>query len=167
MNINHVVCVRSNWFAEIKTGTIIGEHQPMRCRLRISSAYYLLQAVKLKNSKGTLLFWQENTTKNIIYIPCRIDALHVRLSRSLSLALALFSCEKKAKWRRVVRFTLELTVCQIQVRCASIQMIWKIDRLTESETLKRSVREYFFFAALNSGCLWQHSTTSCACILSS
>ncbi len=25
MNINQVVCVRSNWFAEIKTGTMIGE----------------------------------------------------------------------------------------------------------------------------------------------
>ncbi len=25
MNIDHVVCVRSNWFAEIKTGMIIGE----------------------------------------------------------------------------------------------------------------------------------------------
>ncbi len=34
MNINHIVCVRSNWFAEIKTGTIIGKCQ------RISSAHY-------------------------------------------------------------------------------------------------------------------------------
>ncbi len=30
MNINQVVCIRSNWFAEIKTGTIIGERRPMR-----------------------------------------------------------------------------------------------------------------------------------------
>ncbi len=30
MNINKVVCVRSNWFAEIKTGMIIAERQPMR-----------------------------------------------------------------------------------------------------------------------------------------
>ncbi len=30
MNINQVVCVGSNWFAEIKTGMIIGERQPMR-----------------------------------------------------------------------------------------------------------------------------------------
>ncbi len=30
MNINHVVCVRLNWFAEIKTGMIIGECRPMR-----------------------------------------------------------------------------------------------------------------------------------------
>ncbi len=30
MNINQVVCVRSNWFAEIKTGMIIGERRPMR-----------------------------------------------------------------------------------------------------------------------------------------
>ncbi len=30
MNINQVVCIRSNWFAEIKTGAMIGEHRPMR-----------------------------------------------------------------------------------------------------------------------------------------
>jgi len=30
MNINQVVCIRSNWFAEIKTGMMIGEHRPMR-----------------------------------------------------------------------------------------------------------------------------------------
>ncbi len=30
MNINHIVCIRSNLFAEIKTGTIIGERQPIR-----------------------------------------------------------------------------------------------------------------------------------------
>ncbi len=30
MNINQVVFIRSNWFAEIKPGTIIGERQPMR-----------------------------------------------------------------------------------------------------------------------------------------
>ncbi len=28
-------------------------------------------------------------------------------------------------------------------------------------------RLYFFFAAQNSGCFWQHSTASCVCILSS
>ncbi len=30
MNINQVVCIRSNWFAEIKIGTMIGEHRPIR-----------------------------------------------------------------------------------------------------------------------------------------
>ncbi len=40
MNINQVVCIRSNWFAEIKTGTMIGEHRPMNCLLRISSDHY-------------------------------------------------------------------------------------------------------------------------------
>ncbi len=30
MNINHVVWIRSKWFAEIKTGMTIGERQPMR-----------------------------------------------------------------------------------------------------------------------------------------
>ncbi len=37
MNINHIVWVRSNWFAEIKTGMIIGERRPMR----LSFAQYL------------------------------------------------------------------------------------------------------------------------------
>ncbi len=40
MNINQVVCIRSNWFAEIKTGTMIGEHRPMKLPLRISSDHY-------------------------------------------------------------------------------------------------------------------------------
>ncbi len=40
MNVNQVVCIRSNGFAEIKTGATIGEHRPMRLRLRISSAHY-------------------------------------------------------------------------------------------------------------------------------
>ncbi len=30
MNIIHGICIRSYLFAEIKTGTIIGERQPMR-----------------------------------------------------------------------------------------------------------------------------------------
>ncbi len=30
MNINQVVCIHSNLFAEIKTGAMIGEHRPMR-----------------------------------------------------------------------------------------------------------------------------------------
>ncbi len=30
MNINNIIiCILSNWFAEIKTGKIIGERQPM------------------------------------------------------------------------------------------------------------------------------------------
>jgi len=41
MNINLVVCIRSNWFAEIKTGMMIGESAGQwDCRLRISSAHY-------------------------------------------------------------------------------------------------------------------------------
>ncbi len=28
----------------------------------------LAEFLKLKNSKGTSLFWQENTTKNIVYM---------------------------------------------------------------------------------------------------
>ncbi len=36
MNINHVVCVCSNWFAEIKTGTIMVSAGQWDCRLRIS-----------------------------------------------------------------------------------------------------------------------------------
>ncbi len=43
----------------------------------------------------------------------------------LSLPLSL----KKAKRRRVVGLKLELTVHQIQVRCASIQMNWKIAQI--------------------------------------
>ncbi len=30
MNINHIVWIRSSWFAEIKTWMIIGERRPMR-----------------------------------------------------------------------------------------------------------------------------------------
>ncbi len=40
MNINQVVCIRSNWFAEIKTETMIGDAGQWDCRLRISSAHY-------------------------------------------------------------------------------------------------------------------------------
>ncbi len=74
MSINHVVCVHLNWFAEIKTGTIIGDHQPMRLPLNISSAHcrktrQFLKAEKIqRNLLFPLLFWQENTTKNIVYM---------------------------------------------------------------------------------------------------
>ncbi len=40
--------------------------------------------------------------------------------RATCKSLSLFACEKKAKQRQIVHFTLELTVCQKQVRCVSI-----------------------------------------------
>ncbi len=48
MNINQVVCVRSNWFAEIKTGMIKVSASQRDCRLRISSAHYQINRQFLK-----------------------------------------------------------------------------------------------------------------------
>ncbi len=58
MNINQVVCIRSNWFAEIKTGTMIGEHRPMR--LRISSAHYRRTWQFLKAEDSVILTGKYN-----------------------------------------------------------------------------------------------------------
>ncbi len=72
MNINEVVCIRSNWFAEIKTGTIIGEHpanEIVVCTLVPPTTGETVSSLKLKNSKGKY-------NKRISFT-CSVSILHV------------------------------------------------------------------------------------------
>ncbi len=60
-----------SWFAEIKTVTIIGErrhNEIVVCVLAPPTTGEPGSSLKKKNSKGTLLFWQESTKKDIVYM---------------------------------------------------------------------------------------------------
>ncbi len=74
-------------------------------------------------------------------MPCRIDALHVRLSRARSLSLSFFVCEKKANRRQVVRLDTRAygTSDTAALHIHSNDLKNSTDRLTERETLKRLV----------------------------
>ncbi len=94
--------------------------------------YYYLK--NCKNSKQTPLFWQENTTNNIVNIPYRTDTLHVRLSLSLSLSLS--ACEEKNKGTasRLPHTRAYVTSNTGALRIHSDELNNSTDRLTESET---------------------------------
>ncbi len=70
MNINQVVCIRSNWFAEIKTDNNrwAPANEIVICALAPPTTGEPGSSLKKKNSKGTPLFWQESTTKDIVYM---------------------------------------------------------------------------------------------------
>ncbi len=78
MNINLVVCVRSNWFAEIKTGMIIGERRPMRLQLRISSTHYQRNRrfLKAEEFQKELRYFDRKIQQRISFT-CSVSILHV------------------------------------------------------------------------------------------
>ncbi len=128
MNINHVVWTRSNWFAEINTGMIIGERKPMRLSFAHKLRLLLENPAVLKSWRipKELRYFDRKIQQRISFT-CSASILHG--CTTLSLCLSLCVWEKNAKRRRFMRFTLELTVRQIQVHCASIQMNWKISQI--------------------------------------
>ncbi len=97
MNINQVVCVHLNWFAEIKTGTIIGDHQPMRLPLNISSAHYrktrqFLKAEKIQ--RNSVILTGKYNKEYCLHV-AREFCMYVRLSLALSaLTKAMASCAR-------------------------------------------------------------------------
>ncbi len=85
MNINQVVCVHLNWFAEIKTGTVIGDHQPMRLPLNISSAHYRKTRQFLKAEKIQRNCYFDRKIQQRILFTCSAWILHVCKTISCSL----------------------------------------------------------------------------------
>ncbi len=78
MNINQVVCIRSNWFAEIKTGMIKVSASQRDCRLRISSAHYQInrQFLKAEEFQKELRYF-DRKIQQMISFTCSASILHV------------------------------------------------------------------------------------------
>ncbi len=143
MNINHVVWTRSNWFAEINTGMIIGERKPMRLSFAHKLRLLLENPAVLKSWRipKELRYFDRKIQQRISFT-CSASILH-GMYDSLALSLSLRVRKKSKATASHVLHTRAYGTSNTGALCIHSDELKNItDRLTERETLKCSVRVF-------------------------
>ncbi len=116
MNINHVVWVRSKWFAEIKTGMIIGERRPMRLSFAHSSAHYQRTRQFLKAEefqRNSVILTRKHNKEYRLHVARQFCMLWKTLSLCIFLCTRACACVCVCVcvWERETKLRRALCVC--------------------------------------------------------